>query len=128
MDEAPRRTFQLRSVVLDCPDPLALAQFYGQLLAAEIDTTDPDWCEVHLEQPRLKLAFQRVEEYEAPEWPNGRPQQAHLDITVMDLDATSRQAVAMGAQVLGAPTTEEGGTFQVHADPSGHPFCLCQDE
>jgi Glyoxalase-like domain len=122
------RTFRLRSVVLDCPDPPGLATFYGALLAGEIDTTDPDWCEVHLVEPRVKLAFQRVEEYQAPEWPNGRPQQAHLDITVVDLQATSRRAVELGAAVLAEPVADEVGTFQVHADPSGHPFCLCVDD
>ena len=28
--------FRLRSVVLDCPDPPALASFYAQLLGAEV--------------------------------------------------------------------------------------------
>jgi predicted enzyme related to lactoylglutathione lyase len=122
-----KRKFQLRSVVLDCPDPAALATFYGQLLEAEIDTTDPDWCEVRLAEPRFKLAFQRADDYEAPEWPHGRPQQVHLDITVIDLDATSRRAVELGAQVLAHPAGEESATFQVHADPCGHPFCLVME-
>jgi predicted enzyme related to lactoylglutathione lyase len=103
------------------------AKFYGELLAAEIDTTDPDWCEVHLVEPRLKLAFQRVEDYQPPEWPNGLPQQAHLDVTVVDLQATSRRAVELGAAVLAEPVVEDNATFQVHADPCGHPFCLCVD-
>jgi hypothetical protein len=51
---APR----LRSVVLDCPDPPALATFYARLLDGRADTSDPHWCVVYLTEPALKLAFQ----------------------------------------------------------------------
>ena len=118
---------QIRAVVLDCADPVALAHFYGQLFDAPVDVGDPDWCEVHLEGPALKLAFQRVAGHRAPDWPDGRPQQVHLDVTVSDLTAASERAVRLGARVLGPPVEEEDSTFQVHADPSGHPFCFCRD-
>lgn len=124
---ADRQTLRLRSVVLDCPDPAALAHFYGLLLGADIDDSDPDWCEVRLAVPGLKLAFQRVVDYVAPDWPDGQPQQVHLDITVADLSSASLRAVELGARVLGRPVDEDNSTFQVHADPSGQPFCFCQD-
>lgn len=124
---ANRQIARLRSVVLDCPDPTALAHFYGRLLGADVDVSDPEWCEVLLEEPGPKVAFQRADDYRAPNWPDGEAQQIHLDLTVADLATASARAVALGARVLGAPVDEDGSTFQVHADPAGHPFCLCQD-
>jgi predicted enzyme related to lactoylglutathione lyase len=121
---SPQPTVRLRSVVLDCPDPRALASFYARLLDGQADTRDPGWCEVRIEEPPLKLAFQRVDPYQAPEWPDGIPQQLHLDLTVSDLEAASRRAVSLGATVLTGPVTERGGVFLVHADPARHPFCL----
>ncbi len=117
-------TVRLRSVVLDCPDPQALASFYARLLGGQTDTRDPGWCEVHIEEPPLKLAFQRVDPYQAPQWPDGVPQQLHLDLTVSDLVVASRRAVSLGAVVLIGPVEERGGVFIVHADPARHPFCL----
>jgi predicted enzyme related to lactoylglutathione lyase len=119
---------QVRAVAFDCDDAVALAHFYGRLFDAPVDVDDPDWCEVHLAGPDVKLAFQRVADYRAPDWPDGDPQQVHLDITVSDLAAASERAVALGARVLGPPVDEgDSSTFQVHADPAGHPFCFCQD-
>ena len=115
----------LRSFVYDCADPPSLAVFYAGLLGGEARVEDPDWCEVHLPGLPVKLAFQRAAAYTPPEWPDGRPQQAHLDLRVADLPAASARAVERGARVLGAPVREEGGAFQVHVDPQGHPFCLC---
>jgi predicted enzyme related to lactoylglutathione lyase len=116
----------LRSVVIDCPDPSSLARFYAELLGGRAVTTDPDWCEVLFERPP-KLAFQLASDYRPPEWPDGLPQQLHLDLTVSDLGTVSSRAVALGARVLGEPVRENGSVFMVHADPAGHPFCLCQD-
>jgi predicted enzyme related to lactoylglutathione lyase len=123
MNEANLSPIRLRSVVLDCPDPPALATFYGALLDGRV-VLDRDWSEVHLEQVPLKLAFQRVDGYAQPGWPDGVPQQLHLDFTVIDLMEASKRAVNLGARVLEEPVDEDGSTYQVHADPFGHPFCL----
>ena len=113
--------------MFDCPDAVALARFYAALLDGRADTSDPDWCEVHVDGTTIKIAFQRVDDYVAPDWPDGPPQQVHLDLSVTDLDATSRRAVELGAVVLSGPVEEPGCVFVVHADPAGHPFCLCRD-
>jgi predicted enzyme related to lactoylglutathione lyase len=115
---------RLRSVVFDCEDPNALATFYAALLDGRKEADDADWYEVRLDDPAMTLSFQRVDSYRAPEWPDGMPQQLHLDLTVTDLAMASARAVALGAEVLGDPVEEEGGTFMVHADPAGHPFCF----
>jgi catechol 2,3-dioxygenase-like lactoylglutathione lyase family enzyme len=118
---------RLRSVVFDCPDPSAAAAFYLGLLGGRLVDDYPGWCEVHPDGLGMKLAFQAVAGYRAPDWPDGTPQQAHLDITVDDLAEASTRAVALGARVLGQPVIEEGEAFQVHADPAGHPFCFVLD-
>jgi predicted enzyme related to lactoylglutathione lyase len=117
----------VRSVVIDCPDPPTLASFYAQLLEGRLDTADPQWCEVRLGDTNLKLAFQQVKSYRPPDWPDGSPQQSHLDFTVSDLNAASLRAVSLGASVLSGRVEEPGCIFIVHADPAGHPFCLCEE-
>jgi hypothetical protein len=102
-----------------------LAAFYGDLLGGSVDLTDPSWCEVHFAELPLKLAFQHVVDFVPPEWPNGQPQQIHLDLTVADLVSASAHAINLGARALANPVEEESCTFQVHVDPSGHPFCFC---
>ena len=67
------------------------------------------------------VMFQQVSDYNQPRWPDpARPQQAHLDIMVGDLDAGEAQVLALGASRLDGG----GPRFRVFADPAGHPFCL----
>ncbi len=110
-------------VVLDCPDPRALARFYVELLGGEIVAFDEDWAEIALPFTDLRpiLAFQQVAEYRKPEWPGQDvPQQSHLDVKVDDLDAGETAVLAIGATATGSGTN----TFRVYLDPAGHPFCL----
>ena len=120
-------TVRLRSVVFDCPDPLALAAFYADLLGGELHADDREWCTVSGNGSGPDLAFQLVDSYRAPDWPGGSPQQLHLDLTVTDLAAISRRAQSLGAVVLGDPVEEADCVYLVLADPAGHPFCLCEE-
>ena len=120
-------TISLRCVVFDCPDPSSLASFYADLLNGQLDISDPEWCEVHAGEPAFKLAFQRAMPYSPPEWPDGMPQQLHLDLTVTDLRAAGLRAAELGAAVLTGPVEEPGCIYVVYADPAGHPFCLCEE-
>ncbi|MDG4785424.1 VOC family protein [Micromonospora sp. WMMD1102] len=121
---------QLRSVVIDCPDPRALATFYAELLGLPVDDRKLDdedsWVVLGGEpgqQPRL--AFQKAVNLREPRWPDpNRPQQFHLDVTVDDVEEAEAKALALGATRL--PGSGEG--FRVYADPVGHPFCLCWDD
>jgi predicted enzyme related to lactoylglutathione lyase len=126
----PKSPISLRAVVFDCPEPAALASFYADLLNAQLDVSDPEWCEVFIGQPvpGCTLAFQRATPYTPPEWPDGTPQQLHLDLGVADLPAAGQRAVELGAVYLKGPVEEDGSTWVVYADPAGHPFCLCQDD
>jgi predicted enzyme related to lactoylglutathione lyase len=112
---------RLGSVVLDCPDPRALAAFYGQLLDWPKQDVSPDngWADLH--GPAATISFQHVAGYRPPTWPDPERQQMfHLDLTVDDMPAAHERAVRLGATLL-----DEQPTFRVYADPAGHPFCLC---
>jgi len=113
---------KLGVVVLDCPDPRALAGFYAEVLGGTIGG-DGDW--VDLEVPGgQSLAFQAAPGYAPPKWPApDDSQQFHLDLTVDDLDAAEKGVLALGAQPLDA--ADRSRSFRVYADPAGHPFCLC---
>src|ERR1700728_4706961 len=124
---SPPESVRLRSVVIDCPEPAILASFYAELLEGHADTGDPEWCEVRFDHSSFKLALQRVPSYVRPNWPDGAPQQMHLDLTVSDLPAACRRAASLGATVLSEPVEEPGCVYVVHADPAGHPFCLCEE-
>ncbi len=117
----------MRSVVLDCPDPRALAEFYQGVVGGDVAFDQDDW--VVLTVDGLRVAFQLAEEFAPPTWPTGeRPQQFHLDLTVDDVDAVEPQLLALGATKHAIqPGEADGDQFRVYLDPAGHPFCLCWD-
>jgi catechol 2,3-dioxygenase-like lactoylglutathione lyase family enzyme len=118
------------TVVIDCPDPHALADFYAMLLGQEIaDDGNDSWQSLLGDGSGITLAFQRATNYVAPRWPDGPPQQLHLDLTVEDFVTAHQRAIALGATALSpttAPEPNEANSFRVYADPAGHPFCLCR--
>ncbi|MGW0226776.1 VOC family protein [Actinopolymorpha singaporensis] len=112
----------LGTVAFDCPDPRALGEFYAQVLGGKLDTSEDDWVELHFEGGN-HLSFQQAEDWAPPTWPGGeRPQQAHIDVEVTDLDAAEERVLALGARKA---EHQPGTTFRVFLDPVGHPFCLC---
>lgn len=119
-------------LALDCPDAVALAQFYASLLGWDIARIahEEQWVEVHppgADRPTFYLAFQRIDNYRVPDWPVGPvPQQGHLDLYVTDLAEATETAIATGAE-LHEHQPSEDGSFLVFTDPVGHPFCLCVD-
>ncbi|MGW0363111.1 VOC family protein [Streptomyces sp. NPDC002990] len=119
---------ELQCIVLDCPDPLRLAEFYRTLLGGAVNqpdrrwSVDEDWATLHTPSGSV-LAFQRAADFQAPRWPDpARPQQSHLDLTVPDLGRAEEQVLACGATLL--DPGPEGRDWRVYADPAGHPFCL----
>jgi hypothetical protein len=109
------------SIVLDCPDPGALAKFYGALLEWKVDVSS-DWAEVRADYGQC-ISFQQVEAYTPPSWPNQEvPQQMHLDVIVDDLDVGEAAVLGLGAT---KHDHQPGTSFRVFLDPAGHPFCLC---
>ena len=120
---------RMRSIVLDCPDPRALAEFYRELVGGEITHADDEWVNLR-DGATVILSFQRVENHRPPVWPEGDPpQQLHLDVTVDDIDAAEERTLALGAtkHAVQPGEAEDDGSFRVYLDPAGHPFCLCWD-
>ncbi|GGW42887.1 MULTISPECIES: VOC family protein [Streptomyces] len=118
---SPRMT--LRAITLDCPDPLALAAFYEQATGLEPHPeSDAEFAGL-TDENGLFIGFQRVDDYQAPGWPDQTvPQQFHLDFAVEDLDRAEARLLELGA---GKPDHQPGGArWRVLTDPAGHPFCL----
>lgn len=104
-------------IVLDCPDPRALALFYSALLGQPITYDSEEFVVVAADSTTSGLAFQRAPDHRPPTWPDPAvPQQMHLDIMVDDVSAATPDVMALGATAV----TPDG----VFADPAGHPFCL----
>lgn len=111
----------MHHVVLNCADAEELAGFYSALLGFPITYRSPGWVVVAENEHSSGLAFQPVEHYLPPVWPEGSPgQQLHLDLMVSDVDAADEWVVSLGARRL--PTDDT--VHAVYADPAGHPFCL----
>jgi catechol 2,3-dioxygenase-like lactoylglutathione lyase family enzyme len=112
--------------VFDAADLAQESAFWAGVLGGTVNADD-DWHMVMVDgNPRIGV--QLVEHHVPPDWPNGTPpQQIHLDVWVDDIDAAHAEVIALGAKLLqpakGDP--EASDSFQVYADPAGHPFCLC---
>jgi catechol 2,3-dioxygenase-like lactoylglutathione lyase family enzyme len=108
---------RLHHLILDCPDPRALASFYSALLGQPITYESDDFVVVAASDTTSGLGFQLAADHRRPTWPSTAvPQQMHLDVMVEDVVAATPRVLALGATKLDAD-----GVF---ADPAGHPFCL----
>jgi hypothetical protein len=112
----------IREIVLNAPDPWALAGFWAGLLGGAPEQWYPGW--VTLEPPPngQRLSFQRSDQPPA----DG----VHFDILVPDLDAAHARVIAAGATHLADHVSAKPGPsgepvpWRVYRDPAGHPFCL----
>ena len=116
---------RLDMIVLDTADVAGLAAFYSDLLGGEVGEDDETWWTVRL-PGATTIAAQLAPDHQPPRWPDGPPQQVHLDFDVDDITSAHAHALAVGARQLSeeGPGGREHG-FVVYADPAGHPFCLC---
>jgi predicted enzyme related to lactoylglutathione lyase len=111
-------------VVFDAADLTAESTFWAGLLDGTVNADD-DWHDVIVDG-EWRLGIQLAPNHVPPEWPDGTPQQIHLDLYVDDIKAAHAQAMSLGAKLLKpADDIESPSGFQVYADPAGHPFCLC---
>jgi catechol 2,3-dioxygenase-like lactoylglutathione lyase family enzyme len=140
----------VRQVVLDCPHPRTLAEFYRELLgyayrpgdepppASQPDPLGRDWLVLRPEAADASsgrgIAFQRADDYVPPAWsadgeptaPGRQRQMLHLDMSVVDVESLTRQrdrATGLGATILLDRSDDEEPLY-VFADPDGHPFCI----
>lgn len=137
----------LRQVVLDCPHPRALAEFYRELLGyvyragdeapapGEEDLHGHDWLVLHPADGGMQdgrgLAFQHTDDHLPSDWTpgpvTGQRRMLHLDLTVPDAEAlvaNRDRAVELGARILLDESEDPDERLYVFADPAGHPFCI----
>jgi catechol 2,3-dioxygenase-like lactoylglutathione lyase family enzyme len=119
-----RPRLRLSTIVLDAPDPPALADFYVRLLGWEVEFSEPEWVKLKAPDGATALAFQLEPVYAQPTWPSrpdAQQMMLHLDIQVDDLEAGGAHAVAQGATLAEFQPQDD---VRVYLDPAGHPFCL----
>jgi predicted enzyme related to lactoylglutathione lyase len=115
-----------RTLVFDAADLTAESSFWAGVLGGTVDAED-DWHMVLVEGKPV-VGVQLAPDHIRPEWPDGTPQQIHLDLWVDDVEAAHDEVLSLGAELLKRAEVrppEAGDNFQVYADPAGHPFCLC---
>ena len=111
-------------VVFDAADLAAESAFWAGVLGGEVDAED-DWHMVRVDG-QARVGVQLAPGHESPVWPDGAPQQIHIDLWVENEAEAHAEVMALGAAVLkeaeGGPDPDD---FRVYADPAGHPCCLC---
>ncbi|OIV36631.1 glyoxalase [Mangrovactinospora gilvigrisea] len=118
---------RLFSLVVDCPDPSALARFYEGLLSLPRVLDSEEYVVLRSPSGSETVTFQRVADFRPPRWPDpARPSQMHLDVLVDDLDVAEPKVLALGATLLEGSDKPIG--YRVYADPVGHPFSLVTAE
>lgn len=113
-------------VVFDAAELTAESRFWAAVLDGTVDADD-DWHMVLVEGKPV-VAVQLAPDHVPPEWPDGTPQQIHLDLWVDDAEVAHDEVMSLGATLLKSAEErppEASDNFRVYADPAGHPFCLC---
>lgn len=112
----------LRTVVLDARDIAGLSAFYAGLAGWTQEYADEGWITMNTPDG-WRIGIQHAPDHVPPQWPDpARPQQAHLDLRVPDLDAATARAADLGAVLL-----RRNDTWHTLADVAGHPFDLCRN-
>ena len=112
---------KLHGTVVDCRNPEDLAKFYANLLGYMVVQSEADWAVIGDSPDRPGIAFQFVDNFNAPEWPSGDiPTQIHFDIRVEDFEAAVAEIESLGGRLL----SKSSETFWVCTDSEGHPFCI----
>ena len=109
---------QVDAITLDCPDPRSLAAFYRAITGWETVFDTHEF--VYLAgEGSFQLGFQRVPGQRPPAWPSPDAQ-AHLGLSVADLDQAEARLIAAGATKASPQPNEK--IMRVLLAPAGHPF------
>jgi catechol 2,3-dioxygenase-like lactoylglutathione lyase family enzyme len=85
-------------VVFDAADLDVESRFWAGVLGGTVNADD-DWHTVLVDgEPRM--AVQLAPDHAPPEWPDGNPQQIHLDLWVDDIDSAHTHVMTLGARLL----------------------------
>lgn len=96
-------------------------------------TNDPDEgasaLSLQVHSPPRSLAFIRVDDYRAPQWPDTEhPRQFHLDFEVDEIESEQHRVLDLGATLRQDFIGPNGYGWPIYTDPIGHPFCLCRNK
>ena len=112
-------------VVMDCADPVALADFWQSAIGFTVRTGGGDpyvtLSGSELRRPLNHLTLQRVPE------PKTVKNRTHIDLFAGDVAAEVDRLVALGATVTARLPEDASGSdliFAELADPEGHEFCV----
>ncbi|MGI9667753.1 MAG: VOC family protein [Acidimicrobiia bacterium] len=112
-------------VVFDAADVEAESAFWASMFDGIVIDDDPQFHVVIDGDGEWLVGVQHAPDHVPPDWPDGEPQQVHVDFHVTDAPAAHQRAMDLGARLLQDttdPDSEHG--HRVYADPAGHPFCL----
>jgi predicted enzyme related to lactoylglutathione lyase len=119
-------TISLAAVVLDAANLEDESHFWHRLLGGELERRERHHVVIVSGSPAI--AVQLAPNHVPPQWPDGQPQQIHVDLAVDDIATAHREATDAGARLLHQPAgmgDDSAAGYRVYADPAGHPFCLC---
>ena len=116
-------TLSAVGVVMDCTDPVALADFWQAAIGFEVRTGDGDpyvtLSGSTLRRPLNHLTLQRVPE------PKTVKNRTHLDLFAGDVGTEVDRLVALGATVTESLAgSDDEVILATMADPEGHEFCV----
>jgi hypothetical protein len=115
-------TFSLAAVVLDAADIAKESHFWQRLLGGVFKEGERHHILTVGGAP--VIAVQLAPNHTAPQWPDGQPQQIHLDLAVDDIVTAHQQVIDAGALLLEQPEGMDDAStsgYRVYADPAGHP-------
>ena len=122
---AMEHTLTAVGVVMDCADPVRLADFWQEAIGFTARTGDGEpyvtLSGSELRRPLNHLTLQRVPE------PKTVKNRTHIDLFAGDVAAEVDRLVGLGASVTGRMpegATGEDLVFAELADPEGHEFCV----
>jgi len=111
-------------VVFDAANLHTESAFWAGILGGHVFEDEAFHCVIDA-GGKWRIGVQLAPNHVSPDWPDGAPQQVHVDLHVEDPKEAHEQAMALGARLLlAAPDLDSAEGHQVYADPAGHPFCI----
>jgi catechol 2,3-dioxygenase-like lactoylglutathione lyase family enzyme len=112
-------------VVFDAADIGTESRFWADMLDGRVIDDDPRFHCVIDRDDNWVIGVQHAPDHSPPDWPDGAPQQLHLDLHVDDARVAIAQATRLGARpLLTDDDVADDHGHHVFADPAGHPFCI----
>jgi hypothetical protein len=112
-------------LVLDCPDPSALAPFWAAALGYRVAGSVENYTLLVPDDTAgagsPQLLLQQVDE------PKAGKNRMHLDLENPDIEGEAARLEQLGARRLSTDgaASEHGQSWLVMADPAGNEFCVC---